>query len=36
MELTLEQIQNFKGKYPKQLWSLFYGRNVGKDFVSTE
>ena len=23
MELTLEQIQNFKGKYPKQLWSLF-------------
>ena len=24
MELTLEQIQNFKGKYPKQLWSLFF------------
>lgn len=22
-ELTLEQIQNFKGKYPKQLWYLF-------------
>jgi proton-dependent oligopeptide transporter, POT family len=21
--LTIEQIQNFKGKYPKQLWSLF-------------
>ncbi|MGB4958221.1 MAG: hypothetical protein WBO36_02035, partial [Saprospiraceae bacterium] len=20
---TLEQIQNFEGKYPKQLWSLF-------------
>ena len=23
-ELTLEQIQNFKGKYPKQLWYLFF------------
>lgn len=23
MNLTLEQIQDFKGKYPKQLWSLF-------------
>ena len=23
MDLTLEQIQNFKGKYPKQLWTLF-------------
>lgn len=23
MELTLEQIQDFKGKYPKQIWSLF-------------
>ena len=22
--LTLEQIQNFKGKYPKQIWSLFF------------
>ena len=22
-ELTLEQIQNFEGKYPKQLWYLF-------------
>ncbi len=22
-ELTLEDIQNFKGKYPRQLWSLF-------------
>ncbi len=22
--LTLDQIQNFKGKYPKQLWSLFF------------
>ena len=21
---TLEQIQNFKGKYPKQIWSLFF------------
>src|SRR5215212_7515062 len=21
---TLEQIQDFKGKYPKQLWSLFF------------
>ena len=21
---TLEQIQNFKGKYPKQLWFLFF------------
>lgn len=24
MDLTLEQIQNFKGKYPKQIWSLFF------------
>jgi POT family proton-dependent oligopeptide transporter len=24
MELTLEQIQNFKGKFPKQIWSLFF------------
>lgn len=23
-ELTLEQIQDFKGKYPKQLWYLFF------------
>lgn len=23
-QLTLEQIQNFKGKYPKQIWSLFF------------
>lgn len=23
-ELTLDQIQNFKGKYPKQLWYLFF------------
>ena len=23
MNLTLEQIQDFKGKYPKQIWSLF-------------
>lgn len=22
--LTLEQIQNFEGKYPKQIWSLFF------------
>jgi len=22
--ISLEQIQNFKGKYPKQLWSLFF------------
>lgn len=22
--LTLEQIQNFKGKYPRQIWSLFF------------
>ncbi|MFM7018650.1 MAG: MFS transporter, partial [Flavobacterium sp.] len=22
--LTLEEIQNFKGKYPKQLWYLFF------------
>ena len=22
-KLTLEQIQNFEGKYPKQLWYLF-------------
>lgn len=22
-EITLEEIQNFKGKYPKQIWSLF-------------
>lgn len=22
--LTLEEIQNFKGKYPKQIWSLFF------------
>ena len=24
MSLTLEQIQDFKGKYPKQIWSLFF------------
>ncbi len=24
MNQTLEQIQNFKGKYPKQIWSLFF------------
>lgn len=24
METTIEQIQNFKGKYPKQLWYLFF------------
>ncbi len=23
MSLTLEEIQDFKGKYPKQLWTLF-------------
>jgi POT family proton-dependent oligopeptide transporter len=23
-EITLDQIQNFKGKYPKQLWALFF------------
>ena len=23
-EITREQIQNFQGKYPKQLWSLFF------------
>lgn len=23
-QLTIEQIQNFKGKYPKQLWYLFF------------
>ncbi len=23
-ELTLEEIQDFKGKYPKQIWSLFF------------
>ena len=23
-KLTIEQIQNFKGKYPKQLWYLFF------------
>ena len=23
-EITLEEIQNFEGKYPKQLWSLFF------------
>ncbi len=23
-QLTLDEIQNFKGKYPKQLWSLFF------------
>lgn len=23
MNQTLEEIQNFKGKYPKQLWTLF-------------
>jgi POT family proton-dependent oligopeptide transporter len=23
-DLTIEQIQNFKGKYPKQLWYLFF------------
>jgi proton-dependent oligopeptide transporter, POT family len=23
-KITLEQIQNFEGKYPKQLWSLFF------------
>ena len=23
-KLTLEQIQDFKGKYPKQLWYLFF------------
>jgi len=22
--ITLDQIQNFKGKYPKQIWSLFF------------
>ena len=22
-QLTIEEIQNFKGKYPKQLWMLF-------------
>lgn len=24
MSLTLDQIQDFKGKYPKQIWSLFF------------
>ncbi|WKS94801.1 peptide MFS transporter [Riemerella columbina] len=24
MNLTTEQIQNFQGKYPKQIWSLFF------------
>ncbi len=24
MNFTLEQIQDFKGKYPKQIWSLFF------------
>jgi POT family proton-dependent oligopeptide transporter len=24
MSLTLDEIQNFKGKYPKQIWSLFF------------
>lgn len=24
MNLTLDEIQNFKGKYPKQIWSLFF------------
>lgn len=24
MDLTIEQIQNFKGKYPKQIWGLFF------------
>ncbi|UMQ41259.1 peptide MFS transporter [Chryseobacterium sp. Y16C] len=24
MSKTLEEIQNFKGKYPKQIWSLFF------------
>lgn len=24
MAYTIEEIQNFKGKYPKQLWSLFF------------
>ena len=23
-DLTIEKIQNFKGKYPKQLWYLFF------------
>ncbi len=23
-QITLQQIQNFKGKYPKQIWSLFF------------
>lgn len=23
-DITLEEIQNFKGKYPKQLWALFF------------
>ena len=23
-DLTIDQIQNFKGKYPKQLWNLFF------------
>ena len=23
-EVTLESIQNFEGKYPKQIWSLFF------------
>jgi POT family proton-dependent oligopeptide transporter len=24
MNLTLDQIQDFKGKYPRQIWSLFF------------
>ena len=23
-QITIEQIQDFKGKYPKQIWSLFF------------
>ena len=35
MELTLEQIQDFKGKYPRQIWSLF-SLKCGNVSVSTE
>jgi len=36
MELTLDQIQNFKGKYPKQIWSLFFSGKCGSVSASTE
>ena len=27
---TLEEIQDFKGKYPKQLWALFFSEMWGE------